>query len=208
MSRLLPLLLILLVAACATPGVPVAPREAAEMQQAREDRILGFEHWALRGRIAVSDGRDGGSARVNWEADGGGYELWIYAPLAQGTWRLHGDEQGAVLEGSKGTFRDRDATALLARHLGWHLPVEAMRHWARGMRAPGEPARVEFDARGRPEVLEQAGWTVRFTDWAEYPQLVMPRRIEADSPPFSVKLVIQGWALQEATHGRAPAHSG
>lgn len=194
-----------LLAGCAAPGGPVPSGQAERLHGEREARVASYERWALNGRIAVSDGNDGGSARVRWEARGEVYELWIYAPLAQGTWRLHGDAGEAVLEGSGGTWRDEDPALLLARHLGWHLPVNAMRHWARGMRAPGVPARLSFDDRGRPRVLEQAGWTVRYTDWAEYPGLILPRRIEAEAPPYSVKLVVQGWALSGADGKPTPA---
>lgn len=172
--------------------------EARQLMAARESRVLAHDNWALRGRIAVSDGRDGGSARVNWEANEDRYELWIYAPLAQGTWRLNGDETGAVLQGPQGSFHGEDAASLLARHMQWHLPVEAMRYWARGLRAPGSSAQASFDPRGRLQALEQSGWTIRFTDWTEYPEFEMPRRIEAESPPYSVKLVIQDWALRGA----------
>lgn len=206
MRRWLIPILLLVAGGCASTRAPLPQDEAERLQATRESRVLSYGDWALRGRIAVSDGEEGGSARVNWESDDSGYELWIYAPLAQGTWRLHGDSSGAVLEGSGGTYRARDASSLLVRHLGWHLPVDAMRHWARGVRDPGPPARVSYDARGRPSVIRQSGWTVRYTDWAEYPELVMPRRIEAESPPYTVKLVIQDWALRGP--GRVSAQKG
>lgn len=195
------LLTAVLAAGCAAPGG--VTRDGASLQTERERMILERESWALRGRIAVSDGKDGGSARVNWEAGPELYELWIYAPLAQGTWRLEGGADEAVLTGPKGSFRGTDAQSLLARHLGWHLPVSGLRHWVRGVRAPGAVEAVEYDARGRLATLRQDGWTVTYTQWASYPVLDMPRRIEAEFPPYQVKLVVQDWALREAPPGAA-----
>lgn len=188
----IPVLLVL--AGCATTGIVPPDREAAQSERRQE--ILSRESWALRGRIAVSDGRDGGSARVNWEAGPERYELWIYAPLAQGTWRLTGQPDGVELTGPKGTFRGADAQALLAEHLGWHIPVTGLRHWVRGIQAPGPASAVEFDGRGRLALLQQDGWTVTYTDWSDYPGLAMPRRMEAEFPPYQVKLVVQDWALK------------
>lgn len=194
-------LLAILLAGCATPGGQ-AP-DGKMNQAARERLILGREAWALRGRIAVSDGEDGGSARINWDAGPNRYELWIYAPLAQGTWRLEGDSESAVLAGPEGTFRGTDAQSLLIQHLGWHLPVTGLRYWVRGLEAPGPVGAIEFDAKGRLAVLEQDGWTVTYTDWSSYPELDMPRRIEAEFPPYQVKLVVQDWALRESSAGPA-----
>lgn len=191
----------ILVTGCAAPGG--VTRDGPSVQAERERMILEREDWALRGRIAVSDGKDGGSARVNWDAGPEQYELWIYAPLAQGTWRLEGGPDTAVLSGPKGSFQGADAQSLLSRHLGWHLPVSGLRHWVRGVRAPGPVEDVEYDARGRLAILKQDGWTVTYTQWASYPGLDMPRRIEADFPPYQVKLVVQDWALPEATSGPA-----
>lgn len=187
----------ILLAGCAAPGG--VQQDVAETQAERERRILDREHWALRGRIAVSDGQDGGSARVNWEAGPEHYELWIYAPLAQGTWRLEGGPASAVLTGPKGSFRGDDAQALLERHLGWHLPVAGLRHWVRGLRAPGPVESAEYDGRGRLASLKQQGWVVTYTDWSRYPEFDMPRRIEAEFPPYSVKLVVQDWAIRDVT---------
>lgn len=201
MRKWLAALLVMLLGGCATPGGQDPDGEAR--QAAREQLILERESWALRGRIAVSDGEDGGSARINWDAGPNRYELWIYAPLAQGTWRLEGDSEGAVLAGPEGTFRGPDAQSLLIQHLGWHLPVTGLRYWVRGLEAPGPVGDLEFDAKGRLAVLEQDGWTVTYTDWSSYPELDMPRRIEAVFPPYQVKLVVQDWALRELSAGPA-----
>lgn len=190
-----------LVAGCASPGGPAPDGNA--LQAERRQLVLERESWALRGRIAVSDGEDGGSARINWDAGPEHYELWIYAPLAQGTWRLEGGSEGAVLTGPEGSFRGPDAQSLLVRHLGWHLPVAGLRYWVRGLEAPGQIASVEYDARGRPAFLEQHGWTVTYEDWASYPELDLPRRIEAEFPPYRVRLVVQDWALRDSARSAA-----
>lgn len=194
MRRWLLVVLLPLMAGCASTGVK--PPDGEQSQAERRAEILARDNWALRGRIAVSDGRDGGSARVNWEAGPQSYELWIYAPLAQGTWRLTGKPGEVELAGPEGTFRGNDAEALLSRHLGWHIPVTGLRHWVRGIKAPGPVTTMAFDGRGRLAVLEQDGWRVTYTDWTDNPGLSMPRRIEAEYPPYQVKLVVQDWALK------------
>ena len=60
----------LLLAATALAGCVTAPQRPAplsvdplEAQAEREARLARSDHWRLTGRIAVSDGRDGGSGR-------------------------------------------------------------------------------------------------------------------------------------------------
>jgi len=190
------LALVLLLAGCAAPGPRVSQQGARARLAERTSQLENHPDWALRGRIAVSNGDDGGSARVNWDTGPSGYRLWIYAPLGQGTWTLHGNDQEAVLEGGEGTYRGTDAASLIAEHLGWNLPVEAMLYWVRGMPDPDRATTgIEFDHDGHPDLIRQAGWTVRFSEWAHYASIDMPRRLEADQPPYKVKLVVQDWAI-------------
>lgn len=200
MSRILVVFTVVLLAGCTVS----APRPAADpaAQQHRRVEILARRDWSLRGRVGISDGQEGGSARIRWETDGDQYELWIYAPLGQGTWRLSGDGHSATLAGPKGTFSGPNADTLLIKHLGWHLPVESLTWWVRGLVAPHAPADVTYlDQRPMlPAAIHQAGWQVAFTEWADYARFDMPRRIEAVQAPYKVKLVILDWALQTGSN--------
>lgn len=150
----------------------------------------------VAGRLAVSDGRDGGSAGFVWSQRGDRFEFELRQPVSQKTWRLTGDRRGAVLEGGDGgPRRAGSAEELLREVLGWHVPVEALRDWVRGLpHAGGDALRaVEHDDQGRLRRFAQDGWQVNYTAWREGG--AWPERIRAQQPPYSVRLNIQDWAV-------------
>ena len=92
-------LAVLLLGACAGR----APREAlpplatapAVHQAQREAALAMRPDWSLQGRVALSNGRDGGSGRIDWQQQGGHYSVALSAPITRQSWRLSGDALAA-----------------------------------------------------------------------------------------------------------------
>jgi outer membrane lipoprotein LolB len=164
-----------------------ADAAALDAQARREAALADQSEWRLSGRIAVSDGKDGGSGRIDWRQDGERFRIEIRAPVSRRTWRLSGGPDGATLEGlDDGTRSGPDAEALLRDAVGWTVPIADMVAWARGARGQGG-ARVEFDDAGRLAVLEQRGWTVEYRAWIEG-EPALPKK---SSPPAAS--AASGW---------------
>ena len=101
-----------LLTACVTQPVrealPPAQSAAAEARQiAREDALQRQPAWSLQGRIAVSNGRNGGSGRIDWIQQGRQYDVSLSAPVTRQSWRLVGDASAARLEGLEVVARPR-----------------------------------------------------------------------------------------------------
>lgn len=186
----------LLLAACA----PVRLKgDAATLaaQRARERSLRGRDHWTLNARLGVSDGHHGGSGSLTWTQDGNRYDFVVRAPITGRSFRLHGGPGGAELDGlDGGPVRGRNAQRLLARALGWQVPVRQLRDWVRGLRARGAPARLAFNRQGLPSQLVQDGWTVQYPDWFGARQPPLPRKVYAERPPYKVRVAIESWTLQ------------
>lgn len=199
MMRVATVLLALVLSACAStprhagPAVPEAAAEAA--QQAREAALQSEGAWSLAGRIAVSNGRDGGSGRIEWRQDGEHFEVELSAPVTRQSWRLSGDASQARLEGLEGGTRvGPDAAALLHASTGWDIPVVALADWVRGARADAiGPAVIEYDRAGLPARIEQGGWTIDYTWPAASVQPLRPMRIDARRGEARVRLVVDRW---------------
>jgi outer membrane lipoprotein LolB len=190
-ALVLPALLVL-VAGCAS-----APRMDPGQWRALApgDDPARMAAFRVAGRLAVSDGRDGGSAGFLWIQDGDRFEVELRQPVSQRTWRLSGDGRGALLEGDPaGPRRADSAEQLLAQALGWNVPVRALARWVRGLPDDGPVASSEFDGEARLTRLDQAGWQVDYRGWHETG--AWPTRIQARQPPYSVRLTIQDWAVR------------
>jgi outer membrane lipoprotein LolB len=194
-ARPLAVLAAVLLSACAPTARLAIPASDAGAD-ARAAQLEALPRWALAGRIAVSDGREGGSGRIDWAQDGESFDISVRAPVAGGSWRLSGDRSLAQLDGVREQpLRDRDAEALLARELGWHLPMAQVADWVRGLPADPARARIEAGADGLPAVLHEAGWTVEYRDWTAVAGLAMPRRLVARRAPFEVRIAVQRWVF-------------
>ena len=188
-------LMICLLAACA----PIAPRPRTTgietVQSARESELAKHPDWSFTGRLAVSQGSNGGSARVQWQQKGADFDIRLSAPITGQSWRLRRTAGAATLDGmAGGPRRGNDPEALLFDATGWRIPLTSMTAWARGARAAG-PAELSFDAQGLPAAITQDGWAVEYRGWfAQSPAL--PAKVFARKADSSVRLVVEAWAGQ------------
>lgn len=186
-------LALLALAACA----PVSPRPAAvadeAAQQAREAALAAQPDWAFRGRVAISQGEQGGNAGIRWRQHGADFDIELNAPVTRQSWRLASRGGQVTLAGLEGGERHGpDAEALLLEATGWRIPVAAMAAWARGARGPGSAAELASDAAGRPATLVQDGWKVEYRGW--FPgQPPLPQKVFARQGEAGVRLVVEAW---------------
>ena len=196
-----------LLSGCATTAAtrtapPLTADVQAERQRERTEWLSLYATWSFTGRAAISRGDKGGSGRIEWEQrDRHRYSIALSAPVTRQSWRLIGDlhSEAGRLEGLEGGPRDGEfAEKLLLQATGWDVPLQQLGSWVRGAPAAEYPVEsVEYDGQGRPALLRQAGWTVRYTAWRPGPagQPDLPGRIEAESGDARVKLQIDDWVF-------------
>lgn len=194
LARLLLPFMVIVLAACRPPSAALLPGAVGgeRGQEIRESVLASEGDWRFSGRVAIARGADGGNARLTWQQSGDRFDIQLVAPITGQRWRLHGDANGATIEGlADGVRTGADPEALLFDATGWTLPVRDLPYWLRGVRAPGM-ADMHWDAEGQPLRLAQGGWTIEYRDWhAGSPPL--PRRVFARRAEASVRLVIEGW---------------
>ena len=190
-----------LLAGCATkPTRPAAPVASIEVLDSQRGQVV---EWTLAGRIAVSNGRDGGSGRIDWQQDARSYVITLSAPVTRQGWRLSGDASHARLDGIKdGPREGADAQSLLRESTGWDIPVGALGHWIRGIGAAEQqfgPVEVTYGPDNLPVRLEQAGWSVEYAEWRSVPDgPMLPTRLVATQGQAKVRLLMDAWTLPAA----------
>jgi len=197
-----PLAAALILSGCASQAVR-APQAPVDQAQARlqDEQRAALTEWSLSGRIAVSNGKQGGSGRIDWQQSGDRYSVSLSAPVTRQSWRLSGDAAGGRLEGIEGGPREAaDIEALLRETTGWNIPVRALADWVRGVGADparfGE-ARVVHGDGNRPIRLAQAGWTIDYAQWqpeAAAAGPVLPARLTATQGEAKVRLIVDEWS--------------
>ena len=193
MRGLLGLLVLALVAGCA-PRLQRAERPDLIAQAAREEALSADRDWALRARIAVSSGKDGGSGLLEWQQRGRRFELVLRSGMAHRSWRMVGSPGSVMLEGAgPAPVRGRNAETVLAEATGWVIPVESMLDWVRGLRHRPRHAEIESDQFGRPLRIREGGWEIRYEDYIDDSAHALPRKLRAEHGEHRVKLIVQAW---------------
>lgn len=192
----------------APPALDYDSAEAGAAQQVRAARLglqahaCGDPAWAMGGRFALSNGREGGSGTIEWTQGAGALRLLLSAPLAGQGWLLERNRAGITLSGGpQGTLHGDDAAHLLREATGWEVPLDALGCWLRGIAADPRafgPARIGVGQDLLPRRIEQGGWVLDYDDWRTDPfsRLPMPYRVSASRGEDRVRLRIDRWGLE------------
>lgn len=165
----------------------------------------------LRGTLGVVDGEQSFSARFLWQQDRDAFLIDLWGPLGQGRVQLAGDRRRLELREGDGTLISRGPPQqVMARHLGWSLPLDVLPQWVRGRPAQGLPVQDERrDENGRLTGFRQLGWQVTLERYRAVPQGVagsgaggeagagvsLPHRVTASRDGYRVRLAIGEWRL-------------
>jgi outer membrane lipoprotein LolB len=198
-ARSLTLVAALWLAGCATSPKTdggVSQSERTARYESRAAVVESLDHWALDGRLAVSDGEDGGSGQLEWRNQPGLSELDFRGALGRGAWQLDIQPHRAVLNLANGeTWQAADVSTLVRDHVGWDVPVDSLSWWVRGLAAPGPVDQRHIDVEGRITLLSQNGWDVEYKKYKEFSGLALPTRLDARSGRQHVKFIMRDWTI-------------
>ena len=196
--RLLLLLVVLVLASCVSPPVRRASDAALlQVQAEREAALAAHPDWSLSGRIAISDGKDGGSGHIDWKQHGSDFDIRLSAPVTRQSWRLVREGANVRLEGLEGgTIEGNDAEALLYQALGWLVPVDALAARTRGARADAGAAKLQFGADGLPSLLSEDDWSVDYRAWDAQSDPPRPKKVFASQGDARVRLSVDSWNVR------------
>lgn len=195
MKHPLVLMLAMLVTACATPPPKIAPNGDAEAAwRLRQETLAAFDTWGMDGRIAISRDDEAWHASLEWRQIADIYQIKLRGPFSQGSVQLDGSRQSVVLRtGAEQAYASNDPDALFQQHLGWQVPVSALRHWMIGLSQPDSPREIELDAAGRLSVLRQSGWEVNYLRYSEIGGRDLPDKVFMSNGPLKVRVVVSNW---------------
>ncbi|MCK2042015.1 lipoprotein insertase outer membrane protein LolB [Chromohalobacter sp. TMW 2.2308] len=189
----LSLLLIVMLAGCAsqTPG-PDQARERGDWD-AQAERLQALDAWSLAGKVGLRTDEGSESANIDWQQRPDTYRILISGPFGAGRTLLKGAPGKVTLANGEGRFNAETPEALMEQQLGWSLPISALDYWIRGLPTPNASERTEYDDLNFPQRLWQFGWTIEYRDWTHADELWLPRRLVMTYGELRATLVVTQW---------------
>jgi outer membrane lipoprotein LolB len=196
MIRPLAVILLGLLAACATTP-PLLPAEAGERAlERRREALASLKTWTLTGRIAIQTEDEGWNATLKWRQAQDAFDIRIAGPFGGGGLSLQGGPHGVVMRtAEQDVYYAADAETLLYEHSRLALPVEGLRLWVLGLPSPGQSSQSSVDVHGRLTKLSQAGWEMKFLRYAAVGDIELPTKIFLSNESLEVRLVVDTWDL-------------
>jgi outer membrane lipoprotein LolB len=179
-----PLLLVLLLAGCATAPVAVQRPSGVDAP------------FVFNGRVAVKQGEQRDNAGVRWVHRMDDDEILLLAPLGHTLARIRRDDQAATLEASGRKYAAQDMESLMQQVLGWQLPLNGLRYWVSAQPVPEVESEIERDAGGQISLLRQQGWEITYMRYAATAPDALPLRLKLQRDGVEVQLLIDEWEAQ------------
>lgn len=157
-------------------------------------KLDSYGDFELSGRVAVRVDGEGSSARIKWSHRGDVDAVDIYTPVGSIiAVILVSPRTGAVLETKDQVYEAPSVEALTERVLGWRLPLDSLKYWARGQVNPQVAIEKmsSKDTRQRLTYLEQEGWKVTFERYHE--ESMRPRVIRLEFQDLKIRFVLDEW---------------
>jgi len=131
-----------------------------------------LDRWILQGKIGIRSPQESGSGTLFWLQRRAYYDIRLSGPLGRGATRIQGDRNSTTLEvAGRPTVSASSAEDLVAEQIGWHLPVDQLLWWVRGLPAPDSASRCSWIAKAGWAVSARAAGqsntavTSKLTDW-------------------------------------------
>ena len=152
-----------------------------------------LKSWSFKGKMAINDGSNNGSGRVKWLVSNNSIQAQFKAPLGQGSWTITENKNNAKLVSTiNGESNAEFAQELISYELGWHFPWDSLQFWLRGHQNNETIQKIN-----QPKTtFTDEGWQITYTKWTQTPLGLLPKKIKASKPPYSVKLIIYSWDFE------------
>jgi outer membrane lipoprotein LolB len=171
-------------------------------------QVVAIKQWQTKGKLGVKVPNDGGNASILWQQQPGEYQIDLAGPLGMGKMIINGYPNRVTLTKSETQIQTaKTAEELLAKNMGWAIPVTQLAYWVRGLPAPKIKAtHFSFNQQGLLSELEQAGWKITYGDYLLVNSLAnntpaeslnLPGRIHAQYKDIQITLILREWILGE-----------
>ena len=189
---------ILLLSACSSTPHRTDESAGTKVNPIRESRLDKhmISSWDINGAIAAKNKSKAWSASMNWVQNGpNAFHIRLIGPLGSGSLLITKSGHTTTFQDGDKTSSSTNAEELLLKQTGIQLPVNDLYFWVRGLPAPGKVQLQRHDQHNNLTQLNQAGYTIYFTQYISVKGIDVPRMIRLEGDGMMVKLIIKKWGF-------------
>lgn len=162
----------------------------------RRNQALAMQTWQVDGSIGITANNKTDTGTFTWEQDGSRYDFKTYGPLNMAGIRIQGDPKGVTLwKNANHRVYARTPEQLMAKELGWYLPLSNLHYWARGMSAPGSTGQAKYDPYGHILRLNQQGWLIEYRRYQGVKGMDLPQLMVLQNKNLRAKIAFKRWRV-------------
>ncbi len=177
-------------------GCATAPKPLPGISPEQHQALQALQHWQIQGKLAIATPRQRESALLDWRQQHKHFDITLSGPLGAGKIRLQGDDQRLSYQrAGEAEQHSDDPSALLEQQLGWSLPIDMLRYWARGLPSPHLPVIQSASKQGVLTHLQQDGWVLEFSQHQVVDGVVLPGKLSATRDDIRITLIAKEWRL-------------
>ena len=190
-SRKVLLVLPLLVLGCASvaPSSNVVPT----VRPGQAEQVS----FVISGRISARHNEERTSTTLRWTHHNAEDDILLFGPLGKVVAHIQKDAHGISLDAGNQHYIAPNTEVLTQQVLGWSLPLSGMRYWVLALPSPESAFSVELDANSQILLLQQAGWTIRYTRYATTASDSLPLRMTLQRDNVQIQLLIDEWEVRQ-----------
>ncbi|MBU2707223.1 outer membrane lipoprotein LolB [Zooshikella marina] len=159
-----------------------------------QQQLSKIDTWSLEGKLGIRTPNDSSSAYLDWEQQNHLYTIRLSGPLGQGVAEIMGKPGWVVMNTADSRLFTADSPEqLLARELGWTLPISNMQHWIKGIPDPSSDTQPNLNEQGLLAEIKQNGWEIKYFDYQQFNNLWLPRKIRVSNDQYKLTFIISEW---------------
>jgi len=191
----LTLALVTLLAACAsTPSQVTISADSTLRHQKHLQANAAIQQFSLQGRIGVQTNSKGFSGGLKWHHSTAADNIALFSPLGSQVAQITKSSDQITLTDANGKkVSAADAETLIYNALGWSLPLTGLADWSLGRPSSGPILASTWDEQGLLTTLNQDGWKIEFSNYAELNGYWLPGKIFLKSDQVNLKLLVESW---------------
>ena len=160
----------------------------------RSAKLDQLEVWRADGKVALRKADHSESVTLSWTQRNNQTDLNLSGPLGMGATKISSD--GKTLEINRAGISnsyDVSSPEMISKETGWDLPLQALKHWLKGVPAPSGEIQTLKIEKGLLKTLEQFGWTITYQDYGQFGPYTLPTKLQIERFNSRARLIVRNW---------------